>query len=37
MASFPTITQEHEKRGLQLVVALQPIQRHNTQQVQYGP
>ena len=32
MASLPTKTQEHGKRSLELVVALLPTQRHNTQQ-----
>ena len=32
MASLPTKTQEHGKRSLELIVALLPTQRHNTQQ-----
>ena len=32
MASLPTKTQKHGKRSLELVVALLPTQRHNTQQ-----
>ena len=32
MASLPTKTQEDGKRSLELVVALLPTQRHNTQQ-----
>ena len=31
MASLPTKTQEYGKNSLELVVALLPIQRHNTQ------
>ena len=32
MASLPTKTQEHGNRSLELVVALLPMQRYNTQQ-----
>ena len=32
MASRPNSTQQHGKRGLEAVVALLTIQRHNTQQ-----
>ena len=32
MAPLPTKTQEHGKKTLELVVALLPTHRHNTQQ-----